>query len=304
MLNMLNDDSIFKYTLNTLYVQPSTDATEYKIIISNINKHNIEYTSETLTFACEEILTYGSCCKMTNKILIDECCKHKVVPNDECLKLAIRSKDLMFLDYCLTHICPDDYMLNYACENSDFSVMERMLDAKAIPSSKCFISVIQNKKAHTEHKKMIMLLLKHGGHINKLVLKWMVACSPTAIFPQIFDYDVSQDDYFDVCHHYCMIDDNETYLSFDTPIKKLYKMVHDEKPYDKIIEFKNNNNIEFDKYCYDLMFVSKNTQYEQIIHDAVSDKKYIPTFEALARNKCVVYTQNILENYSSELAFM
>ena len=76
MMCKINDDYVYEYALNNILLGHFIrDRDSYTKIIQNINKNNINYTLDTLLFAC----------KTHNSFLIIECVNHKVIPNKICL---------------------------------------------------------------------------------------------------------------------------------------------------------------------------------------------------------------------------
>jgi hypothetical protein len=177
------------------------------------HKHNVKYTSLTLMHAIAS----------SNNILTNECIRQNIVPNDEHFIEAINKNEqnTQIIDYCVEHINPTIEHLCTACKNNDTYGIYKLLDTKIIPTEQCFINVIQ----HTRKQITILpILVSYGGIINKYILKKIILSHK--IPPKIFDYNVSCDDFFDICHRYDVIDENLTFISFvDTPQKILYNKI-------------------------------------------------------------------------------
>jgi len=294
MLNKIDNVIIYEFALNNLVTFDRINKVidKYNDIIQNIENHNVK---------CNEI-TFNFACKTNNTIIINKCIKQMIAPSNECINYAISFSNQLLVKYCLTHMNATEKHLQNACAFDNVNIIKQILDTKLIPSQICFINVLNNDDTKIDVKKQIIILfLEYGGIINIPTLKWIICAH--AMTPEIFKYNISYDDYFDICHYYCKINDNVEFINFDEPCKKLYKFIHDNENYDTIIDFKNKNNIEFDKYCYDLMLIKQDSNYSKTVNDAIKNKKYNVTCEAIARSTCVVYRQHLFGKYFFNTSF-
>jgi hypothetical protein len=294
MLNKINNQNCFKIALNKIQYHESMheDNNIYKNLIARINKHNVNYTTSTLINACDT----------GNLFLINECVKNKVNSDSHCFKCAMEHSYDVLVDHYLQSNEPTDEHLSFACKKGTYGIIQKILDTKLIPNTLCFINVLQNRHVYGyDYDKIMTSLVEHGGTLNKLILKHMIV--ENKIFTKLFDYGASRDDFFDICHYYCEINGYHKYISYNKPHRQLYKLIHDEYNHHVINEFKNIQDIEFDKYCYDLMLISTDDKLKTIVDDAIENKKYIPTNEAIAREKSVVRRQHFLGIYNFNTSF-
>jgi hypothetical protein len=295
MMCKINNEHVYEYALNN--ISPGHDSKNLYIkIIQNINKNNINYTLNTLVFAC----------KTCNDILIIECMNHKVIPNKICLSHSLRLMINNFFDYCLSYVEPDIDILCEACKYSGIEDIQKILDAKITPNTQCFINTIKSNMTLTRIKGILKTLCEHSGVINKTILKYMIKHKiPLEL---AFKQGLTNDDVFDVCHYNFSVRDDLKMIKFDTSQKQLYKMIDSRAKYNDIIEFKNKNMIEFDCYCYDLLLIfncvgshgreDDYDKFKKILNDAIINNIYIPTIEAINRCDNMFNRKNLLEKYN------
>jgi len=310
---MINKIKIYETFMNTFIfnnlIFDSEYVSIYKDLIRNMKNNNVMCTQMTFSFAI----------KTDNSTLINKCIEQKIMPTDEHLLHAICTKNVFLFDYCQTHIKLNIEHLCYACYYFHSIITQKILNTKIIPTTTCFINILNNRHCVTINEKIITMLLDHGGVMNKTILSNMVFND--IMFPNIFNYGVTHDDYFEICHYYCLNYNNLDYVTFDTPHKILYEMInaidnefcdHDKynyelcvhnEQYDDIIRFKKLHNIDFDKYCYDSLLLLNGVPFNTIIKDAIKNKKYVPTTEAIVRETNIIRQQNLLKKYNFNTSF-
>jgi hypothetical protein len=283
IINKINTYDIYEIVLNSIAYDQHY-VSHYNIMITAAHKHNIKYTSLTLMHAIAS----------SNKLLINECIKQNIIPNNEHFIKAINTynQNEQIIDYCIEHINPTIEHLCIACKNNDICAIYKLLDTKLIPTEQCFINVIECTR---EQMTILPILINYGGVINKYILEKIILSYK--IPPKIFEYNVSRDDFFDICHCNDIIYRNLTFISFDTPQKILYNKIKNivkiDNIYNKYIcdddindehNYNHLNDEHMDMYCYDeLLKKYDDVLIQNIIDDAIKNGKYIITHEAIAR---------------------
>jgi len=306
IIKKINTYEIYDIALNSIMFYDLSDyVTEYKIMVISAHKHGIKYTSLTLMYAIASF----------NDVLINECVKQNIIPNNDHFMEAINKdkQNKQIIDYCMEHVNPTIEHLCTACKNNDTYAIYKLLDTKLIPTEQCFINVIQ----HTRKQIIILpILVNYGGVINVHILEKIILSYK--IPPKIFDYNVSRDDFFDICHRNDIINDNLTFILFDTPQKMLYDKIRnnvktynvDANKYISDVDINNEHNYDhlndehMDTYCYDELLKKYNDVHiQKIINDAIKNGKYIITHEAIARISSLQKRLQFLEKYKYCIQF-
>jgi hypothetical protein len=311
---MINKIQIYEIVMNTLIFNNLIFDSEYVSIYRDLIRH-----AQNNNIACT-LITFSFACKTRNSILINKCIEQNIIPTNEQLLCAICIKSVYLFDHCQKHIKLNIEHLCYACYYYHSIITQKILNAKIIPTTTCFVNVLNNKNVVKIDEKIITTLIEHGGIINKTILSHMIINN--VMFPNIFNYGVTHNDYFEICHNYCLNYNSLDYITFNTPHKILYEMInnidnsflHNEYDYDyehsnhnkqhnDIIHFKELHNIDFDKYCYDLLLLLDGAPFNTIIKDAIKNKKYVPTTEAIVRETNIIRKQNLLKKYNFNASF-
>jgi hypothetical protein len=240
--------------------------------------------------------------------------KNGFVPSYETIIFSCQTNNIMLFKLCGEHkIIPDIGCLYMSCKNNNISIFKELMDMKIIPDSKCLEECLSFKFGSSSM--LIDVLINEGIQLSECQLeKIIMKGRPFPDKCKITDAKI-----YDTYHKYGMTKTDSKLIPakmLKSKRHKLKKMILNKSKkitYDETIKYAKKEKLDFDSQCYDEILIKHHAKilssithyddnadddkYNDSLCDAIKNKKYIVTLEAISRCDDHMYRMVMLEYY-------
>jgi hypothetical protein len=280
-LGQIIDKSYYYYSVSEDDIKDRY-ATIIYILHTNYKPHKIDYYDLTMRVIDTPII------KMAYSKLLKEFVKYNFFPTQRNLETAYRTANVELVNFCHNYgIMPNYECLYCLCkgpvDQHKTLLYEQLFNMKILPDEKVLIIAIENSSD-------AIYLIENGAPLTPKVLNALFGTglikSDAFTKVDLEKYGMVYDEYvYELCHKYTIYNDTIiNKISIDKNILTFRLMcLYDDMQH--ILAFKNANNMEFDKYCYDNLLVNENSDCFEYVKQCISDEdtNYVVNMASLLR---------------------